>query len=143
MENREEDKIKKSVYESALFEFWVRDRESNFMQIYKDNPKFNVMEDQATILGPFIIFLSKASLFAEEKGFIENNCGKNKFAIFSVENYKEAEEIVNLLKDDEVFKKEYLDEASEVILQSYLDFYKEKDEEENNHHQGRRRHRRG
>ena len=128
MENREEDKIKKSVYESALFEFWVRDRESNFIENYKDNPKFTVMEDQASILGPFIIFLSKASLFAEEKGFIENNCGKNKFAIFSVENYKEAEEIVNLLKDDEVFKKEYLDEASEVILQSYLDFYKEKDE---------------
>ena len=128
MENREEDKIKKSVYESALFEFWVRDRESNFIENYKDNPKFTVMEDQASILGPFIIFLSKASLFAEEKGFIENNCGKNKFAIFSVENYKEAEEIVSLLKDDEVFKKEYLDEASEVILQSYLDFYKEKDE---------------
>lgn len=130
MENLEELKIKKSTYESFLFEFWVRERESNFMQIYKDNPKFTIMEDQATIYGPFILFLSQASLFAEEKGFIENNCGKNKFALFSVDNYKEAEDLVNLLKDDEVFKKEYLDEASEVILQSYLDFYKDKEEKE-------------
>lgn len=30
-------------------------------------------------------------------------------------NYKEAEDLVNLLKDDEAFKKEYLDEASEVL----------------------------
>ena len=128
MENREELKIKKSVYESALFEFWVRERELNFIKKYKDNPKFTIMEDQATIYGPFILFLSIASAFAEEKGFIENNCGKNKFALFSVDNYKEAEDLVNLLKDDEVFKKEYLDKASEVILQSYLDFYKEKEE---------------
>ena len=128
MENREELKIKKSVYESALFEFWVRERELNFIKKYKDNPKFTIMEDQATIYGPFILFLSIASAFAEEKGFIENNCGKNKFALFSVDNYKEAEDLVNLLKDDEVFKKEYLDKASEVILQSYLDFYKDKEE---------------